>query len=72
MKKRVHKDKYAVYGEYGDTFSNMDDAKKCAKFASTTPEYNYSCCIWLLSDGCNYIDYENGKMVRDGWTRKKH
>ena len=23
----------------------------------------------LIDDGCYYIDYLNGKCIRDGWTR---
>lgn len=66
--KRVMKDKWEVFGEYGGRFSNLDDARMCAKFASKTPEYDYSASIWNIQDGMYYIDYENGKCVRDGWT----
>lgn len=69
--KRNRKEKWAVYGEYGGSFTNLKDAKLCAKEASKTEEYDYECCIWLIEDGCNYIDYENGKLIRDGWTIKK-
>ena len=55
-----------VYGEYGGSFSRLEDAKKCAQEASTTPEYDYKASVW--KDGTCYIDYENGKLVRDGWT----
>lgn len=24
-----------------------------------------------MDDGCYYIDYKNGKCIRDGWTVKK-
>lgn len=57
---------WEVYGEYGDHFSRLEDAKKCAQYASTTPEYDYKSSIW--KDGSCYIEYENGKLVRDGWT----
>lgn len=67
--KRVMKEKWEVYGEYGGRFSNLDDARICAKEASKTPEYDYEASIWNIQDGMNYIDYENGKCVRDGWTR---
>lgn len=55
-----------VYGEYGGSFSRLEEAKKCAQFASTTSDYDYKAAIW--KDGTCYIDYENGKLVRDGWT----
>lgn len=64
--KRYIKSVWEVYGEYGGTFSRLEDAKQCAKFASTTEEYDYKSSIW--KDGTCYIDYENGKIVRDGWT----
>ncbi len=57
---------WEVYGEYGDQFSRLEDAKKCAQYASTTSEYDYKASVW--KDGTCYIDYENGKLVRDGWT----
>ena len=63
-------DKYAVYGEFGGTFSNIRAAKKCAKEASILNE-SKEASVCLISDGCYYIDYENGKMTRDGWTRKR-
>jgi hypothetical protein len=63
------KSKYAVYGECGGEFSNIREAKKCAKETSTLSEDKES-SVWLIEDGCSYIDYENGKMTRDGWTRK--
>lgn len=64
--KRYIKSTWEVYGEYGGTFSRLDDAKKCAQFASTTSEYDFRSSVW--KDGSCYIDYENGKLVRDGWT----
>lgn len=67
--KRVVNAKWEVYGEYGGQFTNLDDAKRCAKFASTTAEYGYEASIWNIQDGMCYIDYENGKCVRDGWAR---
>lgn len=57
---------WEVYGEYGDHFSRLEDAKKCAQYASTTPEHDYKASVW--KDGSCYIEYENGKLVRDGWT----
>ena len=67
--KRLMKEKWEVYGEYGGRFSNLDDAKVCAKEASKTREHDYHATIWNIQDGMNYIDYEHGKCVRDGWTR---
>lgn len=71
MKKRNRKFKWAVYGEYGGEFTNLAEARQCAKEASKTEEYDFEACVWLIEDGFNYIDYENGKCVRDGWTIKK-
>lgn len=68
---RERKKKWAVYGEYGGDFSNLKDAKQCAKFASTTEEYKFSASVWNDEEGLCYIDYENGKCVRDGWIIKK-
>ena len=67
---RIRKDKWHVQGEYGGYFTNLKDAKECAKDASMTPEYDYTCKIWLIEDGCWYIEYKNGKISRDGWTIK--
>lgn len=63
--------KWAVYGEYGGSFTNLKDAKACAKESSTTAENNYCAYVWLIEDGCNYFKYENGKLTRDGWTRPR-
>lgn len=63
-------EKWAVYGEYGGRFSNLKDAKKCAKECSTYPEYDYCAKVWLVKDGCWYLEYVNGKLERDGWTKK--
>ena len=60
-----------VFGEFGDQFTNLKAAKACAKFCSTTPEYDYQASVFRIEDGCYYIDYEHGKCVRDGWTIKK-
>ena len=62
------KDKWAVYGEYGDTFTNLRDAKRCAKESSRLGGEG---AVYLIEDGCHYIEYENGKLVRDGWTIRK-
>ena len=63
--------KYWVYGEYGGRFSNIKDARECAKFASMTEEHDYRSSVTLIADGCHYIDYENGKCTRDGWRVKR-
>lgn len=70
MKKRIRKDKWCVYGEYGDYFTNLKDAKACAKEVSLIEE-DESIGVWLIESELSYIEYENGKMIRDGWTRKK-
>jgi len=67
--KRMIKEKWEVYGEYGGRFTNLDDAKRCAREASKTEEYGYEATIWNIQDGMNYIEYKNGKCVRDGWAR---
>lgn len=69
--KRNRKMKWWVYGEYGGQFTNLKDAKVCAREASKTAEHDYMAEVWLIEDGCHYIDYENGKCIRDGWTIKK-
>ena len=71
MKKgRYTKDRWAVWGEYGGTFTNLKDAKECAKEASTL-EDDKEASVYRLEDGCYYIDYVDGKMTRDGWTIKR-
>jgi len=67
---RIRKDKWQVYGEFGGIFTNLKDAQKCAKEASTLND-DLESEVWLIEDGGSYIEYKNGKMVRDGWTRKK-
>lgn len=71
MKTRNRKNKWVVYGEFGGEFTNLKEARDCAKFASTTEEYDFNAKIWLIDDGCWYIEYENGKVSRDGWTIKR-
>lgn len=63
--------KWSVFGEYGGHFSNLKDARKCAKEASKTKEYDYEASIFNGHDGFYYIDYRNGKCIRDGWTIKR-
>lgn len=68
--KRNRKMKWWVCGseDIGGEFTNLKDAKACAKEAS---EYCGEAQIYLIEDGCHYIDYENGKCIRDGWTIRK-
>jgi hypothetical protein len=63
-------EKWRVYGEYGGVFTNLRDAKKCARSASLLEEDKHA-EIWNTEDGCHYIEYHDGKLVRDGWTIKK-
>jgi hypothetical protein len=68
--KRNRIEKWSVYGEYGGHFTNLKDAKICAKeYSIISPDEVIS--IYLESNGCYYIDYQNGKIIRDGWTIKK-
>jgi len=62
----MRKEKWVVYGEYGGSFTNLDDACKCAKVASK--EEGESSVV-LIQEGCSYIDYRNGKKVYDGWNK---
>ena len=64
-------DKWAVFGEYGGYFSNLKHAKQCAREASKTEEYDYEASIYNMHDGLYYIDYKNGKCVRDCWTTRR-
>lgn len=64
-------DKWAVFGKYGGYFSNFKVAKQCTKEASKTKEYDYKAKVYNMYDGFYYIDYKNGKCVRDGWTINK-
>lgn len=69
MKKR---DKWFVPGEFGGTFTNLREARICAKEASKTKEHRFEATVMLLGDGMYYIDYEGGKCVRDGWKIRKN
>ena len=69
---KVRKDKWAVCGELGGTFTNLADARKCAKEASKSKEHAYIAWVELIEDGCNYFTYECGKLIRDGWTRREY
>ena len=66
---REHKDKWIVYGEYGGSFTNLKEAKQCAKeYSIEVPDEEIN--VVLIEDGCYYLDYLNGKCIRDGWTKK--
>jgi len=67
---RIREEKWSVSGQYGGRYTNLQEAKKAAKFASTTLEYNYIAWVELIADGCNYFTYERGKCTRNGWTIK--
>ena len=71
MKKtRQRRMKWAVYGEYGDQFTNLREACRCAKeYSKICPDEEID--VWLLDDGCNYLTYKNGECIRDGWTIKR-
>lgn len=69
--KRQRREKWFVSGEYGGTFTNLKEAKACAKAASMCAEHGFTADVELLDDGCIYLDYAHGKCVRDGWTIKK-
>lgn len=64
--------KWAVTGcsDIGGQFTNLKEAKACAKEASEYEPDAYV-LIWKLDDWCNYFEYHNGKCTRDGWTIKK-
>lgn len=67
---RQRRDKWAVYGEHGGTFTNLREACSCAKeYSKICPDEEID--VWLLDDGCNYLTYLNGKCIRDGWTIKR-
>lgn len=67
---RNPKVKWQVYGPYGGTYTNVNNAKWYAKQASKLNDDKKS-GVWLIEDGCSYIEYENGKLIRDGWTKKR-
>lgn len=69
--KRERKEKWIVYGEYGGSFTNLADARICAREYSKS-ELNEEISIWNDEDGMYYINYLNGKCIRDGWNRPKH
>lgn len=70
IKTRVRREKWAVYGEYGGRFTNLKDAKACARQASRY-EADRESEVRLEDNGCYYFKYEDGKLVYDGWTIKK-
>lgn len=55
--------KYVVYGEYGGEFTNYEDAMRCAREASKTPEHNYRAEIWIEDLGTWYDMYDHGKLI---------
>ena len=69
--KRKRVKKWQVFGTYGDTFTNLQDAKRCAREASKCEEHDYEADVYNIEDAMYYITYKNGKCVRDGWTIKK-
>lgn len=64
------KDRWWVPGEYGGSFTNLKDAKRCAREASRVNEDRAS-TVWRIQDGFWYIEYTNGRLTYDGWTIKK-
>ena len=50
----MRQDKYSVYGPYGGQFTNLKEAKACAREAR---EIEGSAEVWLIADGCCYIEY---------------
>ena len=64
------KDRWWVPGEYGGSFTNLKDAKLCARAASRLEEDRTS-TVWRIQDGFWYIEYTNGRLTCDGWTIKK-
>lgn len=69
-KTRERREKWAVYGAYGGRFTNLKDAKACAREASIYETDKVS-EVWLEDNGCYYLKYENGRLVYDGWTIKR-
>ena len=70
---RNPKVKWIVYGEVNcgnGTYTNVNNAKWYAKEASKHNE-SKKASVWLIEDNCCYIEYENGKLVRDSWTKKR-
>lgn len=66
-KPRQRAEKWEVYGEFGDRFTNLADAKKCAKESSKLGGDGE---VYLIENGCWYFQYENGKLVYDGWRKR--
>lgn len=67
---RERRIKWSVFGPYGGHFTNLREAKQCAKYASMENESEYV-SVFNQDDGCYYIDYQNGKLIRDGWTIRR-
>lgn len=72
MKKtRERREKWHIYYPDGGDFTNLKEARVCAKELSEDhPDEEIS--IYNSDDGTYYIDYLNGKCIRDGWTIKKN
>ena len=62
------KGNWVVEGPLGGVFTRLEDAKKAAKLASSTPEYDYHSAIMNRKDGMYYFEYDKGKLTRDGWS----
>ena len=62
-----------VYGEGGGEFTNLKDARQCAKeFSKQGNEFDGygepgEVSIW--KDGTLFLTYNNGKVTYDGWTK---
>lgn len=67
---RQRKEKWEVYGQYGGRFTNLKDAHACAKEASIA-EPDEEVGIYNIEEYICYIDYLNGKCIRDGWKRAR-
>lgn len=63
------KEKYRVKGEYGNTFTNLKDAKAHARWCSRQPEYGYECEVWLIENNCWYVQYINGRLTYNGFCK---
>lgn len=71
-KKRTRnpKVKWEVSGQFCGTYTNVNNAKWYAKQASKLNDAKKS-GVYMIDDGLCYIEYENGKCVKDIWTKKR-
>lgn len=71
-KKRTRnpKVKWEVPGQFGGTYTNVNNAKWYAKEASKLNADKKS-AVYMIEDGLCYIEYEDGKCVKDIWTKKR-